>query len=290
LTDIRLVTAAVLPDPDRDLDRVADGLAARGVEVDVAYWHDAAIDWSDAPLTVLRSPWDYVDRLDEFLAWVERIGALTALWNPPSLVRWNTHKAYLLELSSLGAPVVPTVLLAQDGAASLDGIADAQGWNAVVVKPAVGVGAVGAGRFEVGDGAGQRHLDRLLQSGDVLVQPYASAIERDGEISIVTFDGRASHAVRKTPAAGEFRIHEQYGGALTAIGLGDAPVALAERVVASLPTATLYARVDLVPMAGLWHVVEVEATEPRLYLEHAPTAATETLVVAIITRLDRPAP
>ena len=125
-------------------------------------------------VTVLRSPWDYVDRLDEFLAWVDHAARATALWNPPALVRWNTHKAYLLELASLGAPVVPTVLLPQGSAAALAGIADAQGWNAVVVKPAVAVGAGGAGRFDVGDRAGQAHLDTLLVDGDVLVQPYAS--------------------------------------------------------------------------------------------------------------------
>ena len=239
---------------------------------------------------MLRSPWDYVERLEEFLAWVDHAGRATALWNPPALVRWNTHKAYLLELASLGAPVVPTVLLQQGSAASLAGIADAQGWNAVVVKPAVAVGAGGAGRFDVGDPTGQRHLDTVLVDGDVLVQPYAAAIERDGEVSVVLIDGRATHAVRKTPAAGDFRIHEHHGGTFTAIDLADAPVQLAERVAATLPAPALYARVDVIPIGGTWHVIEVEATEPRLYLEHAPDSATDALVDGVITRLDGAAP
>ena len=66
--------------------------------------------------------------------------------------------------------------------------------------------------------------------------------------------------------------------------------ALAERVAATLPTPTLYARVDVIPIGGHWHVIEVEATEPRLYLEHAPDSATDALVAAVITRLGRPAP
>ena len=93
---------------------------------------------------MLRSPWDYVERLDEFLAWAEHVATVSALWNPIALIRWNTHKAYLLELAAAGAPVVPTVLLLQGSAAALDGIADAQGWNSVVVKPAVAVGGHGA--------------------------------------------------------------------------------------------------------------------------------------------------
>ena len=281
---VRLVTAAVLPIPDPDLPRLAAALTARGLEVDVAEWSDATVQWGTSPVTVLRSPWDYVERLDEFLAWTETISARTTLWNPAPLVRWNTHKAYLLELAAAGAPVVPTVMLQHASAASLDGIADAQGWNTVVVKPAVAVGGNGAGRFEVGVAAGQAHLDDLLAAGDVLVQQYAPAVETEGELSVVLFDGQASHAVRKTPAAGDFRIHEHYGGRFQLAELADAPVELAERVCTVLPMPTLYARVDLLPIAGRWHVVEVEVTEPRLFLEHDPVGA-ERLVDAIITRL-----
>jgi hypothetical protein len=45
----------------------------------------------------------------------------------------------------------------------------------------------------------------------------------------------------------------------------------------------LYARVDVVELAGQLHVLEVEVTEPRLYLELAPAraAATDRLVAAI---------
>ena len=57
---------------------------------------------------------------------------------------------------------MPTILLLRESAAALDGICDAQGWNTVVVKPAVGIGAIGSGRFDVGDPAGQAHLDALL--------------------------------------------------------------------------------------------------------------------------------
>jgi len=283
--DVRLVTTAPLPADDPDTPRLASALRAAGVEVDLADWHDATVDWSTARVTVLRSPWDYVDRLDEFLQWATHVATVSALWNPIALVRWNTHKSYLLDLMTRGAPVVPTVVLTRGGAAALDGIADAQGWNTVVVKPAVGVGARGAGRFAIGDEAGQRHLDELLAVGDVLVQPYAASVESVGELSIVLAEGRVTHGVRKRPAAGEYRIHEEYGGQLEASALTPGVIELAERVWSVLPAPALYARVDLLELSGGWHVLEVEVTEPRLFLEFGPADATEQLVKAVMARL-----
>jgi glutathione synthase/RimK-type ligase-like ATP-grasp enzyme len=283
MPEVRFVTCATLPAPDPDTPRLVDALGARDVDVVVDDWRSPNVDWSDAPFTMLRSPWDYVERLDEFLAWAEHVATVSALWNPIVLIRWNTHKAYLLELAAAGAPVVPTVLLPRGSAAALDGIADAQGWNSVVVKPAVAVGGHGAGRFDVADPAGQAHLDALLPAGDVLVQQYAPAVTESGEYSVVLVDGVVTHAVRKRPKLGDFRIHERYGGALEPMMPTPALAELAARVVGSLPSPALYARVDVVELAGRLHVLEVEVTEPRLYLELAPpgAAATQRLVAAI---------
>ena len=175
MPDVRLVTAAVLPVPDPDLGRLQRALTARDGRRrrgEVARpdrrlvghaGHGAALAMG------LRRPARRVPRVGR-----SRGTRRPPLWNPPALVRWNTHKAYLLELASLGAPVVPTVLLARrERGRARPASRTAQGWNAVVVKPAVAVGAGGAGRFDVGDGAGQEHLDALLVDGDVLVQPYA---------------------------------------------------------------------------------------------------------------------
>jgi glutathione synthase/RimK-type ligase-like ATP-grasp enzyme len=190
----------------------------------------------------------------------------------------------LLELATWGAPIVPTVALLQGSAAALDGICDAQGWNAVVVKPAVGVGAHGAGRFDVGDPSGGAHLDELLSKGDVLVQPYVSSIALDGEVSVVLVEGRMTHCVRKTAAPGDYRIQEHWGGTTEPIEPAAGFVQLAERVCASLPWPTLYARVDLVVIDGAWHVLELEVTEPSLWLDLAPDGVAERLAAAVLAR------
>ncbi len=237
-------------------------------------------------MTVLRSPWDYVDSRDEFVAWAEEVSAVTELWNPAELIGWNTHKSYLLDLQARGAPVVPTVVLLGGSAASLDGICDAQGWSSVVVKPAVSSGAKGALRAEVGDAAAQAHLDDLLARGDALVQQYVPAIEAEGEWSVVLVEGVVAHALRKRPATGDYRVQEQWGGSCELVEASTGLAALATRVCAALPAPPLYARVDVVMLGGRWHVMEVEVTEPSLWLQLAP-GTTRLLADAIAARVRR---
>jgi hypothetical protein len=284
MIDVRLVTAAALDVPDPDLPRLADALRAAGCSVEVADWRDPDVAWESARCTVVRSPWDYVDALTEFLGWADHVASVSSLWNPIDVVRWNTHKSYLLELATWGAPVVPTVVLLQGSAASLDGICDARGWNSVVVKPAVGVGARGAGRFDVGDPAGAGVLEGLLVAGDVLVQPFVSSVATEGEWSVVLVEGRMTHALRKRAAPGDFRIQEHWGGSTQLVEPSASLVELAERVGAVLPWPTLYARVDVVRYQGSWHLLELEATEPSLWLDLAPPSATDRLVGAVMSR------
>jgi glutathione synthase/RimK-type ligase-like ATP-grasp enzyme len=283
--DVRLVTCANPPTEDPDTPIIAEALRGRGARVDIADWRDPAVHWASAPLTIIRSPWDYVDGRDEFVDWVRRAGEVSSVWNPPALIEWNTHKSYLLDLGRQGAPIVPTVLLLRESAASLDGICDAQGWNTVVVKPAVGIGALGAARFDVGDPTGRHHLDGLLQDQDVLVQPFVSSVVTDGELSVVVIDGAVTHALRKRPDAGDFRVHEEWGGELVADNAPASAQELALRVVGVLPTVSLYARIDMLAIGNLWHVLEVEATEPSLWLDHAPAAAVDRLAGAALARI-----
>ena len=146
---------------------------------------------------------------------------------------------------------------------------------------------MGRERGEVGDGALQAHLDALLTTGDVLVQPYADSVARFGEMSLVLVNGQFSHALRKRPAAGEYRVQERHGGTTELADATPGLVELAERVCGVLPTATLYARIDLVSIADRWHVIEAEVTEPSLWLDLAPAAATRRLADTLAVRVSQ---
>jgi glutathione synthase/RimK-type ligase-like ATP-grasp enzyme len=262
-------------------------LRARGVEVAQPCWDDPGIAWDGFDLVAVRTTWDYAARREEFLAWAEVVAKATRLVNPVDVLRWNTHKSYLIELEERGAPVVPTAWLGQGDRVELAEVLAARGWSAAVAKPAIGVGGDGLVRVGPGEATlGQPDLDRLLAAGDVLVQPYLAAIEEAGELSVVLIDGDVTHAVRKRPRAGEYRVHEHRGGTYERVEPDADVVALARWTVEATGQQLLIARLDLIEDdTGAPQVVELEATEPDLYLEHAPGAA-ERLADALLARGD----
>ena len=241
----------------------------RGVRAEPAVWDDAGVDWAGYDLAVLRSTWDYPQRRDEFVAWARRVPRLA---NPAGMVEWNTDKRYLAELAASGIPVVPTRWVE-------DGRADLGTTGEVVIKPTVGAGGLHAGRYDLSDPVQRAHagvhLDRL---GQAMVQPYLRAVDDRGETAMVYFAGRFSHALRKGPLLsgpvaevdGLFRPEQ-----IDAREPSPAERAVADRVVAALPFATLpvYARIDLLPGENAPVVIEVELTEPSLFLGYSPGAA-----------------
>ncbi len=273
--DVLLATARDLPELDQDDAPLVVALRERGVEVATAAWDDPAVDWAAASLVVIRSTWDYTDRVEEFVGWAERVGRLTRLENPAEVIRWNTHKGYLIELEERGAPIVPTAWLGRGDRIDLAALLASRGWRDAVVKPAVGSGSRGMVRVSASaPEVGQQHLDELLTRFDVMVQPYLRAIETEGELSVVHLDGAYSHAVRKRPAAGEYRIQLGYGGRYTP----ETPPAevrdLAAWVLEVSGHEYLYARVDLVEDEdGRPQLAELEVAEPSLYLTQVPEAA-----------------
>jgi glutathione synthase/RimK-type ligase-like ATP-grasp enzyme len=274
--DVALVTGAVGPSFMHEVDaRLVAALRERGATVHTPCWTDAEVAWDAFDLAVVRTTWDYVDDRDAFVAWAAATAERTALWNPADVLRWNTHKSYLLELEDRGAPVVPTAWLAQGDRIDLADLLASRGWSRAVVKPAVAAGSQGLARVDAAAAAaGQRHLDALLAVGDAMVQAYLPSVETRGELSVVVVDGEVSHAVRKLPAAGEFRIQEEFGGRYVEEGLDRDTTDLAAWIVETAGTELLLARVDLLEdEVGTLQLAELEATEPDLYLDAAPAAA-----------------
>jgi glutathione synthase/RimK-type ligase-like ATP-grasp enzyme len=282
---VALAISRDLPEMDQDEHLVADALVERGVETDIVVWDDD-VDWAAYDAVVIRSTWDYWERLEEFRAWADRVGAVTRLLNGPDVVRWNTDKAYLLELEERGAPIVPTAWLGQGDRIDLAELLDDRGWRRAVLKPLIGAGASGLLVVDRDDiAAGQAHLEGLLAQGDAMVQPYLETIETHGETSLVYIDGSFSHAVRKTPAPGEHRIQIEFGGTYEAVEAAPDWVALGAWLVEATGHDLLYARVDVIPDAvGSPLLGELEATEPALMLAEAPGSAGR-LADAILRRL-----
>jgi len=306
--DIALVSAREALAMDEDMPPLSEALTALGARVETPLWDDPSVEWRRYDLAVLRSTWDYVDRIDEFLAWADRCQRTTRLQNPPAVVRWNTDKHYLLDFARAGVPVVPTRFVEPGGDADavfdgfLAGAAGALSAGAAgdfaefVVKPSTGAGSRDAARYRRSDARLARaHLRRLADSErrSAMLQPYLERVDDYGETAMIYLGGRYSHAVRKGPLLrpGEALVAGLFAPEQISPREPDA----AERRVAAAALAAipferpLYARIDLIrDAAGEPVVLEVEMTEPSLFFAHAPGSAA-TLATAILERAASPA-
>ena len=275
---VALATCSTWPDLDEDGPALRQALFQQRVDSTVAVWDDPTVDWAAFDLVLIRSTWDWWDRHPDYLAWTRRVPRLA---NSAAVVAWNTDKTYLRDLERDGVPVVPTTWLEPGD------VFTPPPSGTFVVKPTVSAGARDTAAYEPGDPAAAIHVDRLLAAGRmVMVQPYLEQVDTLGETSVLVFGGEVSHAAVKaavlspgagTPALGSWRVSPRDASPLE--------VALALRVTAGRDL--LYARVDLLPTADGPVLIELEATEPSLFLRHAPGSALR-LARAVRERAARP--
>lgn len=279
---IALATCETLPELFTDDQMLMGALQRRGAEAFPLVWSSLEAHETSPDLCVIRNTWDYYLRPTEFLAWAEGMAARTKLLNPFTLVRWNHHKGYLLELAARQLPVVPTILVKRGKELNVAALASAAAWTDIVVKPAISAGAYLTGRFRADDPAAQAHLQDLVRDADALVQPYLPSVEAYGERSFLFIDGELTHAVRRTQALTEGVGIERTMDRVTPTE-EERRIALA--VMAALPVSPLYGRVDLAPDAeGRPLLMEVEVIEPRLFLQECPEAM-ERFADAILARV-----
>lgn len=280
---VHLVTAAHLPDLAPDDQELLRALERLGVRTEVVVWDDMAVDWSAAPVTVVRSVFDYHLRREEFISWVNRVEPLTSLYNPPDIVRWNSHKSYLRRLSEEGLPTIPTEWAARGSNVDLAAVLAARSWPEAVVKPAVSASAHGTVKVAVGNlDEAQEHLDNLTRHGDALIQPYLYEFEARGETSVIWLDGEQTHCVRR-PSGMHTSLKVAHVGAPLDPSVDE--LRLAERAYEWIEPAPLYARIDLLNTRDYGPLVlELELVEPALYLRHS-VALADRFAAAVLRRV-----
>jgi glutathione synthase/RimK-type ligase-like ATP-grasp enzyme len=284
--DCMIATCEFVPQLDPDDRMLVEELRGRGLTVSVAVWNDPRADWASARLCLVRSTWDYHRRYDDFIAWIDRVSAQTAVKNDPHLLRWNAHKSYLLDLERRGVPIVPTLWVRRGDPRALREIVREQSWSSVVLKPARGAAAHGVTLVR-GDhaslDAGQTQFEELLADEDVLVQPYLESVVSYGERALIVICGRYSHAAVKKPFDRILAVNSEPSSCVEATG---EEVSVALQAVTAVPGDPLYARVDLLQdVDGRVRVSEVELIEPTLYFAlHEP--ARRELAAAIERALE----
>jgi glutathione synthase/RimK-type ligase-like ATP-grasp enzyme len=269
---IAIATCAAYADLKVDDELLQEALEARDVEARPAVWDEEGIDWSEFDLCLVRSTWDYHEKHRRFLSWAQQVEAASALRNPADLIAWNSDKRYLRELAEGGVRIVPTVWADGDDGADLEEILAGEGWDEAIVKPVVDLGARNLQRARSRESS--TALETVLQRGEAMVQPFLPSVEERGELSLIYIAGNLTHAVRKRPAPGDFRVQSIWGGTVTRAEPEPTEVELAELALTQLVQSPLYARVDLVAgLDGAPCLMELELIEPNLYLKHQPSAA-----------------
>lgn len=264
------------------LERLGQALAGAGVTTAPRPWteHTDGRGLDGFPLVLPLIVWgyhrDHGRWMDACRAWDQ---AALPLANPASVLAWNSDKAYLGRLAERGVPIAPTHWIDDPTEAEVAAAFDAFGTAEVIVKPRVSGGAFKTLRLK----PGERLTD--APTGPSMIQPYLPTIASEGELSLLFFGGRFSHAVRKTPVEGEFRIQVQFGGRYHSETPPPEAMALAEQALGTVEEDLLYARVDMVrDLEGRWLLMELELIEPDFYLGSDP-ARGEGFAEAVASRL-----
>ena len=274
---IALVTCAQLAGGE-DAQELDAALSALGMQSTWQVWNDPAVDWPALGLAILRSTWDSPGDRRAFLAWAESVPRLA---NAVDVVAWNSDKRYLGDVAAAGIPVVPSEWSDPGEPVNLP-------TGEFVVKPSVGAGSRGVGRFGPDAHAAARsHAAALHDAGRVvMVQPYLADVDTSGETALIYFDGAFSHAVRKAPMLPEATVHDVGPDGTAGIVVPERitthradpdELRLGARVMALLRgrfgADLLYARVDVIPTPYGPVVLELELIEPSLHFRYDQDAA-----------------
>lgn len=250
------------------------------------------IDWThadglaDFDLVTPLLAWGYQRDCPTWFALLDRMEAngINAR-NPVSVLRWNSDKAYLAELDAAGIATVPTQVSAALDQLALENARAEFGTDILVIKPPISGGADGTFRLAEGD-----PVPRSVAGQRMMIQPYLPSIAAEGEYSLFYFGGIFSHSIIKRPAAGDFRVQDQFGGFEAAIEAPATAKSLAEAALATTAAITqtgklAYARVDMLRDSdGNFRLMELELIEPSLFLRFAE-AGGAAFASAMLTQL-----
>ena len=282
IKNLAWVTTQAAHGRDEDETAVVAALSLAGCAVEIVNWDDKTVNWSKFDRVVLRSAWDYPERLTEFLAWFDGVAVITEVVNSPAIVRWNLDKNYLHELADARIPITPTVFVKPGDVCEYP-------TGEFVIKPAIGAGSRDAASYDANQHEiATRHVARLHASGQtILVQPLLNSIAKDGEWPMVFFGGKFSHSANKRvslPHAGTvddlFAAETNSPHTPTINQLKVAQAAI--EFVSAKFGITTYARVDLVlDNQDNFCVLELELIEPSLFVHCADAKAVDRFVEVV---------
>lgn len=257
---------------DQLLQRELANQGFSSVRVD---WARKDIDWSQYKCAIFRTTWDYFDRFEEFSQWLDTISRQTKLCNPYAIIKWNMDKHYLKDLELRGVAVVPSRFVEKGGTINIGDEILKSGWMEMVIKPCVSGAARHTYRVNKSNAREvETVVNELLKQESFVYQPFLESVLKQGEDTLVLFDGKYSHAIRKLAKPGDFRVQDDHGGTVHHHQPDADQIEFAERAIAVCSPMPNYGRVDMVrDNQGKLALMELEMIEPELWLRKYPASA-----------------
>ena len=240
----------------------------QNIETDNLVWNDPKVDWNAYDGLIFRSVWDYHLLPKQFDGWLNFMEAKNIpTLNPIPVIRNNQHKFYLRQLQQQGVTIVPTVFIDKTQNLDLSAVTE-RNWHQAVIKPAISASSYLTTMFNAAEA--QQIEDRyrsVAAERDLLLQPFMPEIIANGEISLIFFNRKYSHAVTKSADEGDFRVQAEFGGKHEAIHPTKNIIEAAEYILSLIAGPLLYARVDGIIQNNQFMLMELELIEPDLYFD-----------------------
>ena len=269
---ICFLTASHVAFQETDDVLIQNSLRRRGHNVEWLDWRRTDISWSKFDRIIIRSTWDYHLNPDDFLIAMSLIEKETELVNCFKLLQWNYDKRYLLRLNKQKIPTVATKLITKPNPEILLQTCEEWNTNRLIVKPTISASAFHT--YMISMDQITNGIDQFFNDvNEWIIQPFMEEIQTSGEISMMFANGQFTHAVKKKPRTGDFRVQEELGGTNQHILPGPVLLNFASSILSILPALPIYARLDLLETKNGPIVMEVELIEPSLYLNHFVPAA-----------------
>ena len=261
---------------EEQIGKLRPALAALEMKLIEVRWREIAERAAEFDAILPLLVWDYFEGNEvAFLAAIAKAEATTPVFNSFDLLKWNSDKSYLEDLEARGAPVIRTLTVDGVTKANVAQAFETLETDTLVIKPTVGGGAWRQVLHKRGD---PFPATSELPPAGALLQAFLPSVLEEGEFSFLYFGGHFSHAVRKTPKSGDYRIQSTYGGTEEAYEPTTVELQTASDILQVLDVTPLYARVDLLRGPDrMLKLIELEMLEPYFYLPHAPGDGSDNL-------------
>lgn len=276
---IGILTCEKLADLHYDDKKLISAFKQHDIEASPVVW-DQENEWQNYDCVIIRTPWDYARRWDEFQPVLIEIANKTKLIHSREMIQWNADKTYLQKIGNDQIKKIPTLHFKNFSTESFEQSFQELNVEEIVFKPHVG--ASGVDTFRVTKDQVQE-VDNLF-GREVLAQPFLKSIVEKGEYSLIYFGHKFSHAVLKSPKNGEFRVQEEHGGEVERFHPTVEQIKAGEDFLNGLDFSFAYARVDIAIEPNDIFLMELEVIEPELFFRFSDNGE-EKYAAAIMNQL-----